>query len=479
MRDRVRRAGSRRAPSRGRAGARADVTPASRVQVVRLELPRERRDEQRVAARLLVDLPASSRDRISAVDAPCDSVTIATTSSTSRPPSVHASHRVAVRRRTRPSSAARRCSGTSSSRHVARSMPGKRGAARDEVLRAPRASGRDAHCRSSSTSSTGPPSATSVSQPTTASYSGNGSPSSAASCAWSEAKYAPTSSGTSRDSWRAVPGPHHADARRATRARGSGAATRRRAGTDSRRPRRSGRRGWCGRRPPIDRANSAMSRDLPAPASPVTSAAPKPLVVARVRPTSSRARRARRARPTNANSRSTVSESGSGTRLVAADRPRHLVQRRRAGQALQVERADRPERRRAAGGGEVLHELRREDLTALGARAQPRRFGRRQPAHVVLLDDDLARAHADAHVQRRGLASRLSRASRVWIGGRGGDRVGRGREDRHRAVAEPLDDRPLVVGDRLGDDAFVPPFDLVGAVVTEAACATTPSRRDR
>ena len=158
---------------------------------------------------------------------------------------------------------------------------------------------------------------------------------------------------------------------------------------------------------------------------------------------------------------------GDGHGFAAADRPRHFVERRGPGQPLQLERAERQERRGAAGGREVLHELGREDLAAFGARAQPRGFCRRQPAHIVLLDDDFARAHADAHLQRGRLGPALAREPGLDRG-RGGDRVGRGREDRHGAVAQPLHDRALIVGDGLGEDAFVPPFDLVGAVVTQA-----------
>ncbi len=140
----------------------------------------------------------------SAATAPSDSLTMATTSAASSPPSCTRCTEPPARS-SRPSSAASSCSGTSSSRHVATSIPGKRGDAATRC-RNTASVGRDAHCRSSSTSSTGPPSATSVSQPSTASYSGYGSPWSALACAWSEAKCALTSSGTSLEScapWRA------------------------------------------------------------------------------------------------------------------------------------------------------------------------------------------------------------------------------------------------------------------------------------
>ena len=117
--------------SGGRTGWRVAAQPH---QVVRLQLLRERRDEERVAARLRRGSHARGRATGSAASrCPSDSVTMATTSAASRPPSVHAPHGIPARSR-RPSSAASSCSGTSSSRHVATSMPGEAGRRGNEVL---------------------------------------------------------------------------------------------------------------------------------------------------------------------------------------------------------------------------------------------------------------------------------------------------------------------------------------------------------
>ena len=171
---------------------------------------------------------------------------------------------------------------------------------------------------------------------------------------------------------------------------------------------------------PIDCANSDVSRDLPAPASPVTSAVPKPLVShASVHVVASATELG--VPPDERELTVGRERVGDGHGFAAADRPRHFVERRRA---------------RAAPSARTRRTARNDAALRAAARCCT--------SWVVRIWPPLARAHSRARLPsaaararrppRRRLRPRSRRcapaARRPWSGSRA--RAGSGSRPRPR-----------------------------------------------
>ena len=164
-------------------------------------------------------------------------------------------------------------------------------------------------------------------------------------------------------------------------------------------PRRSGPRARSTRGRARARTASVTSRVLPMPGSPDTSTArraPSAVSFHAVVRISSWSMR-----PENGNAGFVSTNAGSGVAVIwSRELPDHLARGDRLGEALELERAERPELEVGAAARERAHELAREDLAAVGRRAEPGGLDDRRAEPVAVLEARVAGADADPHRDR-------------------------------------------------------------------------------
>ena len=118
--------------------------------------------------------------------------------------------------------------------------------------------------------------------------------------------------------------------------------------------------------------------------------------------------------------------------------PQHLDRIDRFGKTFQLQRPDLDERLRRVPAHEVPHDLRREDLSTGGRRAQPGCLDHRITEEVAVLLDSFARAHADTNAQRLTVRT-VVMVDCLLHPHRARQRPTRRREHHHESVTQILD----------------------------------------
>ena len=160
-----------------------------------------------------------------------------------------------------------------------------------------------------------------------------------------------------------------------------------------------------------------------------------------------------------------------GQRRRRADRrgPGHFERDDRVGKTLQLDLADEHEAELGVAAGESAHEIVAEDLAPVGGVAQSGGGDDRRAVTVAVLPRDVTRADPDAHLEAAVVAPLPVGAVDPSLDLVGGvDGLGGRTERREDAVAEPLDHRPALLGDRGAEDLVVAAPNEIGLDVAEA-----------
>ena len=166
--------------------------------------------------------------------------------------------------------------------------------------------------------------------------------------------------------------------------------------------------------------------------------------------------------------RQTPRQRDDGPGVGRAERfPQHLDGLHRIGQALQGELPERTAFVTAAATSRQPHDVRRQDLPALTAGAQPGRLDDRVAEVVVVLSTDLAPAQPDPQTHRV-LTPPVVAFDALLHGHRARQRRRRGAEHDHEPVTQVLHLGAARLGDRLTQDREMPATQLVRGVGRQA-----------
>ena len=152
---------------------------------------------------------------------------------------------------------------------------------------------------------------------------------------------------------------------------------------------------------------------------------------------------------------------------AAGGLPLQLPRRHRSREPLERQLADRREAVAAPGADERPHDVRGQDLAALGAVAQAPGHHHGGAEVVVFVADRLARMQPDAHRQRRARFTPVVALDRLLDADRAAGGVDAAGEGDHEAVAEALDLAPGVCERDVAQDREVRPPQPLGVVVAE------------
>ena len=161
---------------------------------------------------------------------------------------------------------------------------------------------------------------------------------------------------------------------------------------------------------------------------------------------------------------------GQGSRRADGRGPRHFEGNDWIGQTLQIDFAHEHELEIGTTAGQPAHQIVTEDLATGGGIAKPSGGDNRGAVAIAVFPRDIARADPDPHFDTAVVARLAIRAVDPTLDlVRRVHGLCRRAERREDSVAQALDDRPAVLGDRGPEDLIVPTAEEIGLDVSEAS----------